>query len=318
MLQRHVRVTLALAALALAGLAGGASAQVASSMLNEGDPLPGQPGHTVFSLNNTAVNQVGGWSATVNSTDGVNTVSQAWGDPTGGGSPTVLFQEGTYGSLTQTAWETFFGMDDLGQIAYSATGTGGPVGSFDSVWVDSTPIAVEGDPSSVMGQFWRFASRPGITSDGNVYFVGGLTSTAGGSTQNYGLFFGPSATPVLLGGQSVPNLPFVLSMSSSIGFDLRYSALGTHYIIDVLMATTSASDNAMVVDGAGLMLGGSLVREGSRSPWRSAATAPSTGRASTSWATPRTATGSSAGTPTARSRPTSTSWSTARSLTARA
>ena len=66
------------------------------------------------------------------------TVSQAWGHPTGGAG-SVLFQEGTFGPLVQTSWESFFGIDDAGQVCYSASGTGGPAGGFDSVWVNATP-----------------------------------------------------------------------------------------------------------------------------------------------------------------------------------
>ena len=42
--------------------AGAAHGQVASALAVEGDPLPGSPpGHTVLSINNTAVNHTGGY-----------------------------------------------------------------------------------------------------------------------------------------------------------------------------------------------------------------------------------------------------------------
>lgn len=241
--------------------------QVASSLLNENDALPGAPGHTVTSLSNTSVNQVGGYAVSLNADNGGSTISHVWGNATGGaGAP--LATEGTFGPLTQTSFESFYGIDDAGNVCYSASGTGGPVGGFDSVWVNSTPIAVEGDPSSVSGMFWRFASRPGITADGKPYFVGGITSTSGGSTENRGLFFGPTGTAVILGGQSLTGLPFALdTAASNPSFDYRYSSLGNHYIAEVDMNTGSTSDDgAMIIDGVGLMAGGSLVREGDLVP----------------------------------------------------
>lgn len=244
-----------------------ASGFVATALLRENGDLPGAPvGQIVSALSNTAVNHAGGYSATVNSSGGAGTLSHVWGDASGG-TGTVMRTEGTFGSLVQTSFESFYGMADSGQIAYSATGTGGPIGGFDSVWLDDTPLAVEGEPIvSLPGLYWRFASRPGITADGIPYWVGGTTDTVGGATQNYGLFLGASATVVLLGGQIVPGLPAPLDSASSIDFDYRFSALATHSIVPVLMDTTSTTDGTITVDGSGLMVGGELVREGRTVP----------------------------------------------------
>lgn len=263
MMRIATRTWLTLGALAAAGTA---QAQTASAILREGDPVPGGPvGHIVDSLSSTRTNNNGGYVLSLNSTDGVTTLSHAWG-AANGSSPTVLQTEATIGPLVQTSFESFMGLSNLGQISYSASGTGGPVGGFDSAWLDSTPIAVEGDPHPTLpGQFWRFASRPGITADATPYFVAGLTSTAGGGTENRGLFFGASGTPLVLGGTSLTNLPEPLSTSASVSFDYGISALGTNHIVEVQMAgpsVTTSSDNAVAINGAGLMLGGSLVQEG--------------------------------------------------------
>lgn len=242
--------------------------EVASAILTEGGTFTGIPaGHSINSLNNTAVNHAGGYAVAVNTTDGVTTLSHVWGHATGGAGQ-LIRTEGTFGPLMQTSFESFYGISNTAQVAYSASGTGGPVGSFDSVWLDDTPVAVEGDPIPTLpGQFWRFASRPGSSAGGDPYWVGGTTSVPGGSTENYGLFYGVGATVVLLGGMAVPGLPFALGTSSSVDFDYRYSAQGTHYIAPVKMASGSTTtDDAIVVDGAGLMLGGALVREGAAVP----------------------------------------------------
>lgn len=250
------------AACSVATLAVPASAEIARALLRERDPLPGAPaGQIVSALSNTAVNHVGGYAVSVNSSDGVSTLSHVWGNANAGPG-TVLRTEGTFGSLVQTAFESFYGMSDAGQIAYSATGTGGPVGNFDSVWLDGTPLAVQGNPvPSLPGQFYVFASRPGVTANGHAYWSSGYSNTAAGSSQNRVLLFGAGATVKLQGGVAVPGLP-APPVTGSISFDYRFSELGNHFIIPVVMSTGSTlHDDAMVMDGSGLLVGGVLVRE---------------------------------------------------------
>jgi len=252
----------------LLGVCAPALGQVASALVQEGERLPGGPSdEVVVSINNSATNHAGGYAFNVNTSNGTVTVSRIWGHG-GGGAGGIIRSEGTFGALVQTAYESFYGISDTAQVAYSATGTGGPVGNFDSVWRDDDPLAVEGaEVASIPGQFWVFASRPGITADGDPYWVGGFTPVQGGATQNRGLFYGTGATPVLIGGDTPANLPFPLDGAGSpISFDYRYSALGTNYIAEVQMDTVTASDAAMVLNGAGLLLDGALVREGSPVP----------------------------------------------------
>lgn len=247
--------------------AGSASAETATALLREGDPLPGAGvGHFVNSLNNTAVNHVGGYAVNINSTDGSVTLSHIWGNAVGGPGA-ILRSEGTFGPLVQTAYESFYGLADDGSVAYSATGTGGPVGSFDSVWLNDTPIMVEGDPfPHTPGLWWRFGSRPGISANGIPYFVGGTATTQGGSTSNRGLFVGVTAVPEFMGGDVLPNLPTPLGTGTTVSFDYRFSAQANHYIAEVQLTGSTSADFAMVVDGAGLVLGGTLVQEGNVVP----------------------------------------------------
>jgi hypothetical protein len=258
----------ALLALALLTASTPVLGAVASALLLEDGPLPGAPvGHAVSALSNTAVNHSGGYAVTVNSTDGTTTLSHVWGHATGGPGA-IMRTEGTFGPLVQTSFESFFGISNAGNVAYSATGTGGPVGAFDSVWLDDLPLAVEGNPITTLpGQYWRFASRPAVAAGSQPYWVGGLTSVPGGTTENYALFYGAGGAVVLIGGQPVPDLPFSLGMSSSIGFDYRFSALGTHHLVPVVMNSGSTAHNdALVADGRGLLIDGSLVREQSPVP----------------------------------------------------
>ncbi|MGH7178857.1 MAG: hypothetical protein ACREJC_15890, partial [Tepidisphaeraceae bacterium] len=204
-----------------------AQAQIASAFYREGVQLPGAaPGQLVISINNPATNHVTGYAGAVNTSDGVSTLSHVWGHATGGVG-TVMRTEGTFGPYTQTAYESFYGISDSGQVAYSPTLTGAPVANADSVWLDSTPVAVGGTAHPTLpGQFWSFGSRPGVTAGGTPYFSGGITTSVGGATSNRGLFFGMTGgTVALLGGQTPPNIPRALTTGASQpAFDYRVSA----------------------------------------------------------------------------------------------
>jgi len=243
------------------------SAQVASSLLNDEAPL-GPPGDIVGSLGNPAVNHVGGYAVGL-STTGSATLSNVWGSPDGVAAPIILRTEGTFGALVQTSFESFYGMSDTGQLGYSASGTGGPDGAFDSAWVDDTVVALEGDPmppGPLQDLFWSFASRPTITADGVIHFVGGTRETVSASTSARGLF-NDTGTPLLYTGIAVPGLPAPPDNAGTpVSFDFRVSALGSNYIAEVEMETdgtglTTSNDNAMVLSGAALMAGGSIVQE---------------------------------------------------------
>jgi uncharacterized repeat protein (TIGR01451 family) len=242
-------------------------AQVASSLLNDEAPL-GPPGDIVDSLSNPAANHAGGYAVSL-STSGSATLSHVWGSPDGVAAPVILRTEGTFGPLVQTSFESFYGMSDAGQIGYSASGTGGPDGAFDSVWIDDTVVALEGaplPPGPLQDLFWSFASRPSITADGQIHFVAGTRDTVGGSTTMRGLF-NDTGTPLLFSGVAIPGLPEPPDDSGSpVSFDYRVSALGSNYLAEVEMETdgtgvTTSDDNAMVFSGSALMAGGSIVRE---------------------------------------------------------
>ena len=256
-----------IAALFLLAYAGSSSAQVASSLLNDEEPL-GPPGDIVGTIGNPAVNHAGGFTVGL-STVGSATLSHVWGSPDGVAAPVLLRTEGTFGPLVQTSYESFYGISNAGQVGYSASGTGGPDGAFDSVWVDDTPVAVEGDPlpaGPLQDLFWSFASRPSITAGGLIHFQGGTRVTVGGTTTARGLFDN-TGTPLLYTGDAVPGLPAVLDDTGTpISVDYRVSASATNYIVEVEMETvgtglTTSDDGAVVFSGSALMAGGSIVRE---------------------------------------------------------
>lgn len=246
-----------------------AQAQVPKVLLLEADPLPDNPALVISGINNSAVNHAGGFAFTVNTSDGTSTISLAWGDALGGPGM-IIRTEGTFGIYEQTSWESFFGFGNVGQVAYSPLSTNLDTGTtgLDGVWLDDMIINIEEEvyPHDA-GFWWSFGSRPGVTADGNPYFVGGITDTQGGSTVNRGLFYGPTAAPVLLGGGFVGGLPDPLDTASTVSFDYRYSALGSHYIAEVQTLTGSTTNNNhMVSNGNVIEIAGQPVSEASPIP----------------------------------------------------
>jgi hypothetical protein len=246
---------------------GSPRAEPASSLINEGDLLTDVGGgQRVTELHNTAANHVGGYAISLTSSNGALTLSHIWGKASPGPGVT-LRTEASYGTYVQTSFEDFYGIADDGALAYSASGIGGPVGGFDSVWKDDVVVMMEGDPfPHAPDRWWRFGLRPGITRDGRPYWIGGIADVQGGSTTNRGLFFDFGGTPLLLGGDSLPHLPDPLSTDNTVSPDYRFSAQASHWIVEVEMEGMAASNNAIVVDGEGLLLAGSLVCEGSTIP----------------------------------------------------
>jgi len=251
-------------------LAGAAQGQVASALVTEGAPLPGNPDYVASSLSIPAVNGPLGWVFNLIATFGGATVGLAYGTYDGVAVPDVLQIEHTSGNYQQDSWESFFGISADG-VAYSplCTRLSDGVTGLDSVWYEDTVVAIEQEPyPHLAGWFWSFGSRPDVTLDGVPYFVGGITDVQGGSTDNRGLFYGFDTQPLILGGMMIGGLANpVVNGSEAVSFDYRFSAYGTHYLAETATATGSTNnDNSMVSDGAVVLIDGQPVTEASPVP----------------------------------------------------
>ncbi len=263
-LSRSVCVT----GISLAALSNSASAQTAQALVRETDLVTGLPAHTVTSLGDVAVNNAHGFGVLLTTTDGITVLSSAWGNA-GDAPGAVLFNEqNNIAGYDQTSWEGFFGIDDTAQVAYSPSCTvtgGGPTG-LDCAWLDGTPIAVEGQPIlTVPGKVFRFNSRVGTTAAGAPYWVGGINDGTSGANEGEGLFLGAAQTAVIKTGDASP-APLT-STISNVDFDVRYSALGSHWIMNVDTTDVAAGDEWMLIDGAiATCAGGGMVGEGQAIP----------------------------------------------------
>jgi len=247
----------------MAGLAHG---QVASVLFIEDAPLPNAPEFTTGNINNPDVNGPLGWCFTVTASDQAGqTISLAYGTLLGG-APGVIRTEQAFDDYVQDSWESFFGMADA-DVCYSpsCTRTSDGEGGLDSVWFGDDLVAIEEEAYPHLdGWYWRFGSRPGVTRDGVPYFVGGITDSQGGATQVRGLFYGPDGAPVIIGGMAIAGLPDpVVTNTSAVSFDFRFSAYGSHLIAEVDTDTgDTAANSHVVMDGAVVMAGGLPLSEG--------------------------------------------------------
>lgn len=242
----------------LALIAHPSSAQTATCLLQEDGPLVGgPPGETVDALNNTAVNQQGGFAVTTNTTDGLTTTSRVWGASAAGGAGATLLSETQIGDYLQTSFESNFGLAGDGTVAYSATVTDTSTGTsgLDSAWLGATPLAVADEPIPTLpGKVWRFASRVDVTEDGQPWWFAGIND-AGGANEGAGLFFGTGATVMYKTGDVIAGLPAPLA-SSPVDFDSRFSALGKHHLVLLDTSDVPGAGVYLAIDGVPLDLGG--------------------------------------------------------------
>ncbi|QDU68312.1 hypothetical protein [Engelhardtia mirabilis] len=240
-------------------LAAGAAAQQPVTLIVEGLDLPSLPGAVVTGIDSPAANGPGGYAVSVG-VSGTTTGDVIWGSYDGTAPASVLATQGTYLGFDQGSFEFSVGVSAQGFVSYSSVLN---PGSLDSVWTnDNLIVAKEGDAIPTLpGKVWRFASRPGFTDSAEPYFVGGIDD-AGGADNGNGVFKGFVPVAVIKSGDVVPGLPLPLASGSSVDFDVRFSPDGTRYLLPVDLEGASAADDfALVLSGAGLTIGGTLVRE---------------------------------------------------------
>lgn len=263
------RLSLSFFCIGLYSASTAAAALVPSAMIREGETIPGDPsGETIFVMNGLAVNHVGGYVAYMNTGTGAGALTaHMWGNVNGG--PGALIRSAsTFGDYQQDNFESFFGISDAGQIFYSTTCTQISTGltSRDSVWLDDTLIFVKAEPMpGLPGQFSTFNSRPNMTGNGIMYWLGGYADDDSPTalSDNHALMTGPTPTIILKGGDLIDANQFQLVTSSSaFGNAYRLSPLGTHIIMSARVTGPSANDTILFIDYTSVIAGGGIVREG--------------------------------------------------------
>jgi uncharacterized repeat protein (TIGR01451 family) len=256
---------------ALVGMSTGPLAgQVASSLLNVGQQLDpvNFPGHNVTSMGSPGVNSIGGFVLRVDTTLSGTVLSHAWGRAGGSGSPIILRTEGVVGPYTITSYSGV-AIGDSGMLAYTVGGTGGPTGSFNGCFLDTTPLMIQNaqiTSGPLAGKWWTTRSDPWISAGGIPFFRLATSNTQGGSSNASGMFGGNPVLPIVYGGMQFPLMPAPINDSSQeVRFSISRDA--NEYIATTNLETTgtgvgSDENVMMMITGRGLHLAGSPVQEG--------------------------------------------------------
>lgn len=245
-----------------------ASALQVTAILREGDVLEdGTQAAHVWEMSATA-NDMGGYMSAIRATDGQVGYDRFWGSRDGTTPGLLHSHSRTVASYWNSSMRTR-GVSNGGSVVFETWCATGGLPGCNSAWLDSTALADEGTPVVGMpGMFFTESRWPGITGSGQPYFMGGFGASPSNPAENWGLFYGTPPLPVLTGGGVVPGLPEPLGFSVAT-WAPQFSGSGTHYIASVVMAgptITAATATAMVVDGAGMRIGGSLVQSGTPIP----------------------------------------------------
>lgn len=236
-----------------------------TALLRTGDPSPsGTPFRNIHSFLGLAVNQSGGYSCLLQSSGSGNGI-EFWGSFSAGPGA-QLREQGTFGSLTQTTIHEIYGMSQSSLIYGAKSDDGNGQTSFDleGVWIDDSPFAIAEAPRLGTSSFWTFASDPRATESGVPVYVGGSSTSVGASTQSAGMFLGQSA--LYETGDVLPNTTIPLRRFAAVSPYSRTSANATRSIAGVYLDTVPWENSAIAVDGAGLLLGGALVKAGNPVP----------------------------------------------------
>lgn len=237
-----------------------ASSTAQSALMREGDAAPsGVAGQVVSAVANSATNQANGYAFRYTTDGPAGLIQGFFGNLTGGPGAT-LREEATIGTLTQTAYEFNLGLNSSSLVYSANCDDASGATSLDSVWIDDVPVIVENDVLPGTTFFLVNASAPRITEGGVPTYVANYSLTGTSSSTDGELLY-MGSTSLLGSGSTLPNLPVELD-TFSVSDNYRFSSMGSHYIVEVQLLAPSSEDGAIVVDGSGLMLGGSVVREG--------------------------------------------------------
>lgn len=228
---------------AASAFAGPASPVAIDVVAREGGEIGG---FTVTSLNAPNTNGLGGVGFTFGLANPAGGTINGFVSYTAALTQDILFLNTDATTATLTGAETTSAFGNNGQFIFSPS-----VDGEDAVWGQDGLIlragdAVPGNP----GTFATFGSRPSnMQPDGTAYWIGGVTDTAGGSTQGRALwrYDGTNYTALLRTGDVVDG--FTIG-TTGVGFAYDLSDSGANHIHSLLLDTGStATDGAIWVNG---------------------------------------------------------------------
>jgi hypothetical protein len=239
-------------------------AQTTTAILREGDEIPGVSGEFVETLGRMSITSQGGYAVQL---DAVSDLDVVWGNANGGaGSP--LRMAGTIGSYQQINIVSFE-MSDAGDVCYNGTveDLNSPGTFHAAMYLEDTLLGISGGNAPLAGRFWWSQEVAWMTRGGIPYWRALTTDTVGGSADLGGIFIGTTPGVFLLGGSVMPNIPFPLQSlyPNSAVHRPRISSQGSHSILHVQWSALDDQE-AIAVDGTGVLLDGILFAEGETIP----------------------------------------------------
>jgi hypothetical protein len=253
MCARHVWFFSFLAAMLLTPVAH-AGGVVASVQLMETQGVGG--GQSVIMIREGRMTPGGGWAFLIVTSDGIEIQNHYFGNTTGGPG-TILRSEATIGKYIQSSLDSF-GMSAAGDLVYKAIINDSALTGPNSLWVNDTPFVFEDEPSVIEDMYWDKFEVFNVTTDGEPFVFGNLTSTIGGDVEQGGLFFGTDMTPMIVGGDTIPNIADPLHNFAPIS-SFVCSAEGTNYMGLARTVNDGFGERTVVMNGEGLILAGTLV-----------------------------------------------------------
>jgi len=198
---------------------------------------PGQPVDSIVGLGNLSTNATGAYAIRGRTFPAFNNTGfgMIYGRPDAVTADAILHEETDIPFGGQTYFREGFGFNPQhnagGQLAYGAdVAFSGAFGSpqFDSLWIDNTPIIVEGDAiSGLPGQSFESISLTRLTDSGVLYYE----ASYGGNKR--GLFSG-TGVPLLKTGDIIGGTGDVV-LDTDLGLGLGNTSVstdGTNYITD--------------------------------------------------------------------------------------
>ena len=255
------------ASLAVISLSAFATAQVPSVVIASGDPVPGAPGVFVVGVVDVNVNRVEGYSAFIT---GEDQIPRYWGNATGGAggvlrpAKTIGLNKQLYFLYAQATrpWK----MDAFGRFMYSAQYLVLPSEMIQSAtWFEDAIFIANGDTVLSLLEFeWAAAGDFGFLADGTPHWAGDIRDNGGPKIG--GLFIGAGQEVLYRDDDVVPGLAFAISSFTAFS-GARFSPSGNHHMLcvvldDNLPAAPSQWSDAVVMDGAAMEVGGTLLEAG--------------------------------------------------------
>lgn len=256
---RSMRLS-ALTLVALCGAAHAGPVSGVSVIARQGQIAPGSGGLAISSINAPFMNGLGQVGFTGNLTGQSGAVGYVWFNDG------VTWMNTDAVGHTLTGQEATMGIGNDGNFIYSPSTDGN-----DSVWTRNGLLLQDTDAApSIPGQFATFNSRPRMTADSSAIWVGGISSTQGGSTQGRVLWradSGGNITPIFRSGDVIGGFEI---NATGVGFGYDVSLNGNHHIHRLNMANVPAATNEFIyVDGNLVLRQGDVVGGGDPTTWSS-------------------------------------------------